>query len=129
MGVTVNAGLAERILKTCNQKKKHINTYLWDIFHLSKLAGQTGQSVNRMRHFELILLQNLKKHSENGTPYFEEIQRTGPKRFPQIGTFRLRMTFWPASSDKWKAPYVQKLSSPAKCLAPPSHVVNVREPQ
>ena len=30
-------------------------------FHLSELAGQIGQSVNRKRHFEGMVLQNLEK--------------------------------------------------------------------
>ena len=43
-------------------------------FLLPELAGQTGHSVNRTKHFEGMVLQFLKNsHSKNGARYFEEI--------------------------------------------------------
>ena len=62
--------------------------YFPDPYHLPELAGQ---SVNRMRHFEGMVLQNHKnRHSENSTRYLQEIRRTKIKLNLKIGTFRLR---------------------------------------
>ena len=33
------------------------------VFHLPELAGQTGQYVNRMRHFEGMVMQNFQKQT------------------------------------------------------------------
>ena len=56
-------------------------------FQLSELAGHSGQSVNRMRHFDGMLLQNLENnHSENSTRLLKKF-----KLILQIGTFRLRL--------------------------------------
>ena len=48
-------------------------------FHLPKLADQTNQSVNRMRHFEGMVLQNLEIISENGSPILKKFERLGYK--------------------------------------------------
>ena len=66
-----------------------------ECFPFTRINRPTVQSVNRMRHFEGLVLQNLENnHFEYSTRYFEEIRRTRIKRILQIGTFRLR----------WKAP-------------------------
>lgn len=47
------------------------------VFHLSEMAGQTGQSVNRMRHYEGMVMQIFKnKHSENGSCHKDKIYKS-----------------------------------------------------
>ena len=46
-------------------------------FHLPELAAKTNQSVNRMHHFEGMVLQNLEIISENGTPILKKFERLG----------------------------------------------------
>ena len=57
-------------------------------FHLSELEGQTGQSINRMRHFEWNVLQ-----TQSFRKWYALVRRTMLKPILQIGTFRLR-TDW-----------------------------------
>ena len=47
-------------------------------FHLSELTSRTSQAVNRMHHFEGMLLKS--NHSENSTRQFEEIQVWSSKK-------------------------------------------------
>ena len=83
--VTINIG---QDCSSCNYSSKlqcFLFVMIWHCktfkiaFHLPKLADQTNQSVNRMRHFEGMVPQNLEIISENGSPILKKFVRPGYK--------------------------------------------------
>ena len=78
----------ERVFLTAEHSANFSSTTVPNLRVLS-ICRNCPASLNQMRHFEWMVLQNLKEknHSENGTRYFEEIRRTRMKLILQIGTF------------------------------------------